>query len=205
MLNKLDEEDIELVKIYFENDSSKDILNQVQRNKIYGTLLPKMEKMLKNPNYVYVKRKKINDGQNNISKDVKDESLSLSENNCEDNDNYQVDSVIPKKDDNILLNKEECIKILELLKTPTFNQMLEKLSIKEAIIISLRLGYLDNKYFSAESIANFLEIDIEEVNEITKNILILYKDNINNFIDTAISIVSNDNNKVFTLKNTNNK
>ena len=46
--------------------------------------------------------------------------------------------------------------------------MLKTLSIKEAIIISLKLGYVDDKYFSTESIAQFLGIDNQEVIETTK-------------------------------------
>ena len=46
--------------------------------------------------------------------------------------------------------------------------MLKTLSIKETIIISLKLGYVDDKYFSTESIAQFLGIDNQEVIETTK-------------------------------------
>ena len=69
--------------------------------------------------------------------------------------------------------------------------MLKTLSIKEAIIISLKLGYVDDKYFSTESIAQFLGIDNQEVIETTKKVLMLYRDNINSFIDTAINAVNN--------------
>ena len=68
--------------------------------------------------------------------------------------------------------------------------MLKTLSIKEAIIISLKLGYVDDKYFSTESTAQFLGIDNQEVIETTKKVLMLYRDNINSFIDTAINAVS---------------
>ena len=82
------------------------------------------------------------------------------------------------------------MKILELLRTPSFGEMLSTLSVKEAIIISLKLGYVDGKYFSTESIANFLAIEENEVIETTKKVLLLYKDNINQFIDTAIDVVT---------------
>jgi len=85
------------------------------------------------------------------------------------------------------ITKDEYIKILELIKTPTFNELMTQLDTKKAIIIALRLGYIDNKYFSTESIANFLEIDEEEVRETIIQILNLYKNNLNTFIDQAIS------------------
>ena len=78
--------------------------------------------------------------------------------------------------------------------------MLKTLSIKETIIISLKLGYVDDKYFSTESIAQFLGIDNQEVIETTKKVLMLYKDNINSFIDTAINAVSDDNKLIMDKK-----
>ncbi|UKI58206.1 MAG: hypothetical protein L6V81_01820 [Clostridium sp.] len=40
-------------------------------------------------------------------------------------------------------------------KTPTFSDMLSILTPKEAVIIMLKLGYIDNKYFSTDRIAEF--------------------------------------------------
>jgi DNA-directed RNA polymerase sigma subunit (sigma70/sigma32) len=94
------------------------------------------------------------------------------------------------------MSKEDYNKVLELLRTPTFTEMLSVLSPKEAIVNMLRLGYVDNKYYSKESIANFLGISEEEVIEISKKALLTYKERINEFLDKAIDIVSeSDNNK----------
>ncbi len=86
------------------------------------------------------------------------------------------------------LTKEDCVKILELLKTPSFGQMMNVLTVKEATIISLKLGYVDGKCFSTQSIANFLGIEEEEIRETTKKVLLLYKENINAFLDKIITI-----------------
>ena len=88
------------------------------------------------------------------------------------------------------ITKDDCVKVLKLLRTPTFAEMMNVLSVKEAIIISLKLGYVDEKYFSTEAIAQFLDIEEEEVIDVTKKILVLYKDNINQFIDNAIDRVT---------------
>ena len=66
--------------------------------------------------------------------------------------------------------------------------MMDILSVKESVIISLKLGYIDGKYFSTESIAEFLGIEQDEVRETTKKVLLLYKENINQFLDHAISV-----------------
>ena len=67
--------------------------------------------------------------------------------------------------------------------------MVSTLSPKEAVIVSLKLGYVDGKCFSTEAIANFLGIEKEEVLETVKKALLLYKENINQFIDGAIESV----------------
>jgi hypothetical protein len=85
------------------------------------------------------------------------------------------------------MTKKDEINILSVLKTPSFTQMLNVLSVKEAIIIALRLGYVDNKYFSTKSIADFLGIEEKEVIETVKKVLLLYKDGINEFIDKVIN------------------
>ena len=91
--------------------------------------------------------------------------------------------------------------MLELLRTKTFSQMINVLTFKEAVIISLKLGYIDGKYFSNESIANFLGIEQDEVIETSKKELLLYKENINELIDHAIEVVT-DNHLKLTKKNT---
>lgn len=88
------------------------------------------------------------------------------------------------------ITKDDCVKILKLLRTPTFFEMIDMLSVKEAIIISLKLGYVDEKYFSTEAIAQFLGIEEEEVIETTKKVLVLYKEKINNFLNDVIEIAT---------------
>ena len=90
------------------------------------------------------------------------------------------------------IDKSDYVNMLEMLKTPTFSQMLSILSVKEAIIVSLRFGYVDGKYFDTKTIASFLDISEDEVRDTTMKALLLYKENINNFIDKAINIVSNN-------------
>ena len=99
------------------------------------------------------------------------------------------DKTIKSESSNIeSMTKEECLKILELLRTPSFSQMMSVLSVKESVIISLKLGYIDGKYFSTNSIAEFLGIEQQEVIDTIKKVLLLYKENINQFIDNAIQI-----------------
>ena len=43
--------------------------------------------------------------------------------------------------------KEECLKLLELIKNPSFYEIANNMSYKEAIIIGLKLGFVDELYF----------------------------------------------------------
>lgn len=114
--------------------------------------------------------------------DAEDEmSLELSDNTTDEKS-----QPLLIKDD---LTKDDYIKTLDIMKSLKFGDMLNILSVKDAIIICLRLGYVDNKYSSTKSIADFLGVEEEEVIETTKKVL-LYKENINNFIDKAVEVTA---------------
>ncbi len=86
--------------------------------------------------------------------------------------------------------KEEYAKILELLRTPTFTQMVKVVSPREAIILSLELGYVDGKEFSTASIAKLLGIEEDEVRETVKRILPLYKASVNGLACEDINVIT---------------
>lgn len=99
-------------------------------------------------------------------------------------ENPDAQSVTPVPNDNKEMSKEDYMKTLELLKTPKFAQMMNVLSIKESLIIALKLG------FSTKEVANFLGIEETEVIETTKKVLLEYKENIINFLDKTIAAVT---------------
>ena len=108
---------------------------------------------------------------------------------CDDfvSEEDEISSVVETKEE---ITKEAYVEMLEMLRTPTFGQLMTTLGPKDAVIVSLRLGYVDGKCFSTESISDFLGISKEEVIESTKNVLTLYRDNFNNFIDKVITVTS---------------
>ena len=193
-------------------------LNKKEKNLYYAVIIPRLRKILLNSNVPVTHDDSIEAKDENLS-DVKEVGEAVTVPNIKDNEavieSSNNESIASKDDeqsttttvsslpevknqegrveDSKTFSKEEYSSILKLLRTPTFEQMLKTLSIKEAIIISLKLGYVDDKYFSTESIAQFLGIDNQEVIETTKKVLMLYRDNINSFIDTAINAVSDDN------------
>ena len=181
-----------LIKRYgedLENPVKTDI-TQKEKNKFYAGLMPKIERVL-------IK---------NRTAKVETTTVENKPIPVEDNPEINEEKVEPSVEVKIPVTKvvseqkeeqleqKDYIRILELLKTPSFGDMLKVITPKEAIIISLKLGYVDNRYYSNESIAEFLGITTLEVIETTKKVLLLYKENINSIIDTAIEAVSNSEN-----------
>ena len=165
MIKKLSDAERELLRLRFGDSeySSAQKMYHEQKVKFYGSLVPKMRRLLARARD---DKDKIEDGEVIENRQDKIENQSV----C----------------------KSDYVNMLEMLKTPTFNQMLSILSVKEAIIVSLRFGYVDGKYFDTKAIASFLDISEDEVRDITMKALLLYKENINNFIDKAINIVSDN-------------
>ncbi len=68
--------------------------------------------------------------------------------------------------------------------------MLNTYSPIESIVASLKFGHVNGKYFSTQEIADFLSIESQEVADITKKILLDYKERINQIIDSVIQIAT---------------
>ena len=66
----------------------------------------------------------------------------------------------------------------ELFDKSEFIDLLSQYSVKDAIIISLKMGYVNNKKYSTFAIAKFFNIPEEYVIKITKEALTLYKQKI---------------------------
>ena len=198
MLSKLTEEEISLVKLRYGDDLDNPVASSTwgkeETNKFYGSLIPKMKRLLSNPDGKRKRNvKKIQNisNENNQSsifskEQPKVEEVTQSELISQKVENQK--SNLPQTTSEI--EKDDYLKILELMRTPSFGEMLKSLTPKEAVIICLKLGYVDEKYFTTESIAGFLGIETSEVIETTKKVLLVYKENINQFIDKAVDIAT---------------
>lgn len=205
-----------IILIYGEDLDNSVQLKLTKENsyRFYGLLVPKMKRLLANP-YGYHKkrgRKPNNSQQKSIENEVigkqSQENVLITEEQTsvtpvhEKREEVEAELVSKKetKEESIQIaksdevsndiTKDDCMKMLELLRTPTFTEMMSVLTAKESIIISLKLGYVDGNYFSTESIAQFLGIEETEVIETTKKVLLLYKENINSFLDNIIKVVT---------------
>lgn len=215
VLKTLTTDELALLKYKYGEDLKTPTNNQLTREqatKINSVIIPKIKRRLIN---LYKNKKKLKVlPEKDKTNRAKDESNTISlpeakqlKQEIIEKETIESSSRPPEPPkESIATNSitgEECIKILELLKTPSFSQMISTLSVKEAVIIALRLGYIDDKYFSVEQISQFLGIDQEDVNEITKKVLVLYKDTINQFIDQTIATTTKTPNKLVRVKKEN--
>ena len=79
-----------------------------------------------------------------------------------------------------------CIESKEISLTPILRGLIKELPYKDAVIIVLKLGLLDEEYCKTSTIASFLDIDEQEVIEITNRVLEIYKQRLNNPVQNNI-------------------
>lgn len=192
MLSKLDNDDKELVTLRYGEDLDNPTISKLwdkeKTSQYYGSLIPKMKKLLENPNYKFRSKKaRVPKSDINSKEQVLESKDDSKLDNKNSNQKHNITEQISKDTKEIEpIIKDDYIRVLELLKTQNFSQMLNVLTPKEAIIICLKLGYVDGKYFNTESISEFLGIEPDEVRESTKKVLLLYRESINDFIDKAV-------------------
>lgn len=204
-INSLHEDEVEMLKSIYGADFTKIptvTLSKEEKTKLYSVIFTKIRRKIKRDR-----------NSQTVTQDVenKAEVVNDSEETIEDTKNVtifdqtdvqeEVPVIVPIKEVEVSTTptvNSEYGKFLELLKTPTFSDMLSILTPKEAVIIMLKLGYIDNKYFSTDRIAEFLEIEPSEVSETTKKVILLLKERINDYIDLAINEVSKED--IVTLK-----
>lgn len=198
MLLKLSTDEKELVKLRYGDNLDIPVTSENWTKEhtatFYGNLVPKMRRLLSNQNGKRKKHKKkqitINSSQDNDSNflSVCEQTMTNKPNNLDaQEENVHVSGVRIDTD----------IQLFDMLRTPILDELLKNLSYKESIIAFLKFGYVDDKYYSTESIAKFLEIDECEVNEIAKKMLLAYKETLNSYLDQAIDIADNQKCKIY--------
>lgn len=205
VLSKLSDEEKTLLVLRYGENLEMPVQTKMppeMATRFYSILIPKIRRQLNNnskkckvENVQPVQNTSLQAEDNLMSSNILEDSVTLSIQKITET---KENPLIPRTETNKEIHKpnnitrEDGNKILELLRTPTFMQMMSTLTVKEAIIISLRLGYIDGKYFSTESIAKFLGIEEEEVKDAVKKVLLIYKENINSFLDSLIQTANEE-------------
>jgi RNA polymerase primary sigma factor len=225
MLQQLEESDLEILhKRYgddFLNPTYNENLSMDESRKFYNRILYKMKKILieqrMKSNDIQEIQNVVTNSQEKVEEVVNDQHQeeTVQKSNIdiiEYNDSVQ-DEKSPTNCPSLEKIKDYCdiksseefskddyIKILGIFNTPEFIKMTKNKPLLECLILSLKLGYIDGKYFSTATIANFLDMDISAVDSIIKNALIDYKKVLSQMIDDAIEGETLDSSHQYTKK-----
>ena len=212
-IKALPNDEVEMLKSIYGADFTEIptvTLSKEEKTRLYSVIFAKIRRKIKKARNsksviedVENKNKGVNDNIEVTNVKDKMEVVNHNDEKVEDTKNVTISNqtgvqeeepvIVPSKEVEVSTTQavnSEYGKFLELLKTPPFSDMLSILTPKDAVIIMLKLGYIDNKYFSTDRIAEFLEIEPSEVSETTKKVILLLKERINDYIDLAISEVS---------------
>ena len=195
-LSMLSPKDLEILHLRFGTNLKNPTINHnalsgSQKFRLYKAIIPGLEAKL-----VALYGQRVEEPQSNsIDEIVEEPQPNLIDKKVEETANfYPSDEVVPMipefesmKSD---LTKEDYEIILQIVKTPTFAQMIKVLSPKEAMIVSFKLVYADNPNLSTENIAKFVGVEPQQVVEITKKALQIYRDLFNEHIDKVIELTA---------------
>ena len=170
VLDKLSEEDKALIRERYGNDLENPVTNPLNKERsveFYNNLMPKIGRMLK-------------------KKTVKKNEMIEDKVNDSETRSFLKDSF---KDDEI---DSEFDKLFNVLRLPRFSDVLNNFNAKETIVILLKLGYVDGRYYSNDVISKFLDISNDEIIEVTKKALSLYKVSLIQLVDDVVISASED-------------
>jgi RNA polymerase primary sigma factor len=141
----------------------------------------------------------------NISKNVEKEEVPIKEEKKEKAPEVKLPPVVvavPKeKEEPVEIDLEEMktnednlsnhlIEAITELKNTSFGDLLKTMSVKEAVIVSLKFGFINDNYYTNESIRNYLNVEENEIREATIKMLLSYKKKVLSLVDDAILEVS---------------
>ena len=201
VIAQLDDRSKSILVMRYGKDLKKPILNkkfaQESKKEFYNKVIPDMKRILKRLE---------NEKSVSHSDNIKD--IDISTTDSESIDNGDVENSVAEKYPNLYTecsmnsevqmisntkdvskdesNNENYIRTLEIFGSEEFRNMTLQKPMNECVILALKLGYVDGKYFSSSSIANFLGVDVSEVDTIVKKTLVEYKEVLNGMIDKAI-------------------
>ena len=148
-LSKLSIEEMKLLAMRYGDDLSgfsSVKLTKKQFSRLYNVVVPKMRKLLNDPDYLEKKEQR-------KTKKVRKTTY------------------VQKRQEDYPITTEDSSCLLDLLNTDAFFQLQKALPMKEAIVLAFQSGCVNDKQFSIQAIAEFLKTDSKEVTEMTERAL----------------------------------
>lgn len=112
------------------------------------------------------------------------------------NKNDSTNKYQPEKNNSVSESQNANISdpFIDIFRHPFFKEKTKQLPLVQIVIISLKLGYVhaNNQPIETQTIANLLGMETEHVNDITKNILGEFKNELVNLLDNSAASIIND-------------
>ncbi len=185
VIEGLDDKSLAVLHMKYGEDFANPImgtLSEDDKKFLHGCVFPKIKRRLKNKNVREVK-KEISLDKEEVTTCKTEELPCLIEDTSFDKENTEVNELKIESENNIV---DVYIGTLEIFNRNEFKELTKTKSIKEIIILSLAFGYVDNKYFLPNQIANFLGMEQEEVTTIIKSGLVDYKEKLSEIVDQSL-------------------
>ena len=140
------------------------------------------------------------DSNNEVVKEEYHQNMSNQEASLEQKESVEVKNHI---------TEEDIASTLKIFEKEEFIELTKELPMKDSIIMSLKLGYVDGKQFTTSAISSFFNITEQEVIDATRSGLELFKSKFNEIVDQSIvtksTNVENNKQKSFTWGGKNGK
>ena len=211
VISNLSEEDRELLRKRYGDDLENPVSSKLSpddHKRFYGSLIPKMKRSLRNQTSTMKKAKEIEEEPslqtskelhqtNDIPKKSTKEKKSIPLNLEKNKTKIEMLPVTETKEEQGVkqtreLEKADYERLLVLVQSKSFTDLLQYVSPKEATIISLRFGFVDNKFFTPKSISDFLGVSEEEIKNATRKVLFLLKEDTDSFLERVFQFTTGE-------------
>lgn len=197
VIKNLPPEEKALIRLRYGDDLDNPVTNpectEVFKKDVYYKLIPKMRKILSNLELEEIEKNQLVQSKKDTIIPIQEEKNNKDGLVTRDNEDTLLKNDSPlNNEEKQVLNKEDYISIVSIFNNPRFMNLSKTFGMKKSFILALKLGWIDEKYFSTEAIANFLDIDKLEVINITKEGLESFKQEFNSMVDEVIEVCENE-------------
>ena len=186
----------ELVEARFGKDLKTPNINELTKaetSRLFRVIIPKMEKILysitKSKNYsnqeianpsILTQKKMVL--CNYLENGSSPNTIDFSKKGLNDLELGYVIGVLKVKLESTDNNykREAYLQLMNFLYSNEFGEMLDSLSVREAVLVVLKTGLVNDKYYSNEDLCSLLGIDEYQLNDLIKKVLIVYRNKLTN-------------------------
>ena len=190
-ITRLRPDEKELVEARFGKDLKTPNINELTKaetSRLFRVIIPKMEKILysitrsrnnsnretANPSVLTQKKMVL---CNYLENGSSPNTVDFSKNGLNDLELGYVIGVLKVKLESTDNNykREAYLQLMNFLYSNEFSEMLDSLSVREAVLVVLKTGLVNEKYYTNEDLTSILGIDEYQLNDLIKKVLLIYR------------------------------